>query len=59
MAENPDRKTAERGKLAPSQGDLRFVKRQVDDRELRILQRWEYSYVESQFDWFDVPLKGE
>ncbi len=66
MAENPDRETAERGKLAPSQGDLRFVLRPGDPtlyeqkgKTLRILQRWEYSYSESKFDWFDVPLKEE
>ncbi len=66
MAENPDRQTAERGNIAPLQGDLRFVLRPGDPtlyeekgKTLRILQRWEYSYQYLRFDWFDVPLQGE
>lgn len=55
MAENPDRECAVHGKFAPSQGDLRFVNR-LDDKLglLRILQRWEWSYTEAKFEWYDV-----
>ncbi len=63
MTENPDRQTAERGNLAPSQGDLRFVLRSGDSalyeqkgKTLRILQRWEWSYTEARFNWYDVQL---
>jgi hypothetical protein len=49
------------GKFAPSQGDLRFVNR-LDDKLglLRILQRWEWSYTEAKFEWYDVQwMKDE
>ena len=65
MAENPDRKDKVHGDFAPSGGDLRFVLRDVthDDppeaRKLRILQRWEWSYVDSRWAWYDVPLVEE
>lgn len=61
MAENPDRACAVHGKFAPSQGDLRFVNR-LDDKLglLRILQRWEWSYTEAKFEWYDVQwMKDE
>jgi hypothetical protein len=55
MAENPDRKSGVHGKFAPSLGDLRFVNR-LDDKLglLRILQRWEWSYTDAKYDWYDV-----
>jgi hypothetical protein len=68
MAENPDRKSGVHGKFAPSQGDLRFVLRDPDPepgtdrlpvRQLRILQRWEWSYTDARFAWYDVPLVGD
>lgn len=45
-------------------GSLRFVKRIVDGRELRILQtyqsNWEQDVKEQNFgSWFDVPLLEE
>ena len=59
MAENPDRQLSAMGKMAPSAGDLRFVLREVDSRELRILQRFEWSFTEKQFDWYDIHLAQE
>ncbi len=57
MAENPDRQHKQHGKFAPSQGDLRFV--HMDEGKAypsRILQRWEWSYTEAKFDWYDIPM---
>lgn len=55
MSENPDH-----GNYGPSGGDLRFVEREVDNHGTpalaRILQRWEYSYTDNKWDWYDVPL---
>lgn len=59
MALNPDRDENRQ----PSQGDLRFVEREVDNhgtpKLARILQRWEYSFEGDGWGWYDVPLEQE
>jgi hypothetical protein len=39
---------------------LRFIEKEVDNHGTpalrRILQRWEWSYEESKWGWYDVPL---
>lgn len=59
MASNPDY-----GNYGASGGDLRFVQRH--DRSdpghpsvKRILQRWEYSYTDGKWDWYDVTTVNE
>ena len=63
MAENPDLKDAAHKDFVPSGGDLRFVQRLLpngdEDRVLRILQRWEWSYVDRKWAWYDVHLAEE
>ena len=68
MAENPDRKDPTHGvsDFVPEPGDLRFVERESFDfptaehgRTLRILQRWEWSYVDAKWSWYDVGLVEE
>lgn len=59
MAENPDRKDPAYEDFIPAGGDLRFVLREVEDRELRILQRWEWSALDSRWAWYDIHLAEE
>ncbi len=65
MAENPDIEAGDKGKFATSDGALRFVIREVDDdatpmpRQLRILQRYEWSYTDNKIDWYDIHLAKE
>lgn len=57
--ENPDYKDS---LILPVYGDLRFVKRPhpADARsDIRILQRFEWSYSLSDSGWFDVSLAEE
>lgn len=60
MGTNPDRTSEVHGGSPPSQGDLRFIEKEVDNHGTpalrRILQRWEWSYEESKWGWYDVPL---
>lgn len=71
MAENPDLKDPQHGVIAPAGGEIRFVEREasvpvpgqpedvVQVKKLRILQRYEWSYVDSKWGWYDVPLMEE
>lgn len=66
MAENPDREAGELGKFAPTAGDLRFVLRAGDSakyeekgRTLRILQRFEWSFTDDVYAWYDIHLTEE
>ena len=65
MAENPDHKAPVAEAMVPSNGDLRFVLRDVEDdstpmpRQLRILQRYEWSITDGQWAWYDVHLAEE
>ncbi len=60
MAENPDRASTSHGKFAPSQGDLRIIHRMSKNQGvLDVIQRWEWSYTDARFDWYDVPVIAE
>lgn len=58
MGMNPD--AGSDLQLVPSGGELRFVEKEVDNHGTpalrRILQRYEWSYTDSKWDWYDVPL---
>ena len=64
MAENPDRKDKVHAGFASSVGDLRFVLREGcasghGPSQRRILQRYEWSYVEAKLGWYDIHLAEE
>lgn len=67
MGTNPDNKTYEglaapdgAPYLVPAPGMLRFVEKEVDNHgtpaKARILQRYEWSVVDRDFNWYDVQL---
>lgn len=60
MGINPDREHEAYRHGVPSGGDLRFVEKEVDNHGTpalrRILQRYEYSYADGKWDWYDVQL---
>jgi len=68
---NPDVKNVE---SLPPGGELRFVRRKLNEceptcerpcrrvthnREIRILQQYQYSHTLKAWDWYDVPLYCE
>ena len=64
MSENPDNNMYKgltdeeglgNGYLVPDKGMLRFVER--DGK--RILQQFQWSQKDHQFEWFDIPLVKE
>jgi hypothetical protein len=69
MSINPDREDGTYADsplvIIPIQGDLRFIERGVPTenehvlKKVRILQRYEWSYVKGGFGWYDIPLADE
>lgn len=46
--------------LVPQQGMLRFVEKEIDNHGTpalaRVLQQYQWSSEQGQFDWYDIPL---